>query len=81
MDVLGAHFQDIILKRLDPTRRDIAILKRISATLFNPLADAKEITWNILRRNKRAHIKCFVDIDLEDGMRYGVKTETMVTVM
>lgn len=66
MDVVGDHFQDIILERLDPTRCNIAILKSISATLCDPLAAARDISWNILHHNRRAKIRFFIDIDLED---------------
>lgn len=60
--VLHSYILQSFIK-LGPTRRDIAILKRISATLCNPLAAANDITWNILRYNRKPKIKCSIDID------------------
>lgn len=58
---LADHFQDIILKRLDSSRLDIATLKRISATFSDPIAEKFTLpTWHI-RHNETAGIECFIN--------------------
>ncbi|KIM41409.1 hypothetical protein M413DRAFT_27767 [Hebeloma cylindrosporum] len=65
--LLARYFQNIVIQRLNPNRRDIATLKHISATLATPISVwnrtiSEAITLKIRHHIKWAGIECHVDL-------------------